>query len=423
MRVDQLGDLGRQGLLVFEQLALGDEFAHTAADHVDAQDRTVLHRDNLNLTLGTQDLAPRVAGQVVGEGGRLDAALLGRLGGDAHRGDLGLGVGDAGYAVVVDRRGVQAAEPLGDEDALGEADVRELQRRDQVADGGDGLDVGAAVFVDLHETALDLDADLHQAQTVGDRATADRDEHDLGGEGLAALQRDDHAGVGVLDALVAHAQLVLDAALAERPLQALGAGLLLQRQQVGQRLHDGHLGAERAPDAGELHADHTAAEHGHRLRGPVEDERVVAGDHPLAVDVEPGQRAGHRAGGQDDVAALVRRVARAHLGRADEADLALDDRDALGLAQAGEARHRGAADLVLVGVHARQVDAVETRLDAEGGRLTCLVGDLGGVQQRLGRDAAAVEARAAQLVLLDEQDALAQLHRAQRAGVAAAATT
>ena len=49
------------------------------------------------------------------------------------------------------------------------------------------------------------------------------------------------------------------------------------------------------------------------------------------------------------------------------------------------------------------------------------LGDLGGVQQRLGRDAAAVQARAADLVLLDERDRLAELGSAQGRRVAAAA--
>ena len=53
--------------------------------------------------------------------------------------------------------------------------------------------------------------------------------------------------------------------------------------------------------------------------------------------------------------------------------------------------------------------------------LARLVGDLRGVQQRLGRDAPAVQAGAADLVLLDQRDALAELGRSQRAGVAAAA--
>ena len=49
------------------------------------------------------------------------------------------------------------------------------------------------------------------------------------------------------------------------------------------------------------------------------------------------------------------------------------------------------------------------------------VRDLGRVQQRLGRDAAAVQARAADLVLLDQADGEAELGGAQRGRVAAAA--
>jgi hypothetical protein len=60
-------------------------------------------------------------------------------------------------------------------------------------------------------------------------------------------------------------------------------------------------------------------------------------------------------------------------------------------------------------VHAGDVDAVERRLDADRCRFTGAVGDLGRVQQCLGGDAAAVEAGAAELVLLDDDDALAEL--------------
>src|SRR5206468_7516987 len=48
------------------------------------------------------------------------------------------------------------------------------------------------------------------------------------------------------------------------------------------------------------------------------------------------------------------------------------------------------------------------------------VGDLGGVEQRLGRDAAAVQAGAADLVLLDHDHRQAELRGPERAGVAAA---
>ena len=72
---------------------------------------------------------------------------------------------------------------------------------------------------------------------------------------------------------------------------------------------------------------------------------------------------------------------------------------------------------------AGDVDALEGRADADLRRLPGVVRDLGGVQQRLGRDAAAVQAGAAQLVLLDQADGEAQLGGAQRRRVPAAAAT
>ena len=51
------------------------------------------------------------------------------------------------------------------------------------------------------------------------------------------------------------------------------------------------------------------------------------------------------------------------------------------------------------------------------------VGHLGGVQQRLGGDAATVQTRAPELVLLDEADGEAQLDGTQRRRVPPAAAT
>ena len=101
---------------------------------------------------------------------------------------------------------------------------------------------------------------------------------------------DPHAGLGVLDLLERLADLEPDAALAERPLERLRDVLVLGRDQPGQRLDDGHLGAERAPDAGELDADHAAAEHDRGGGHAVQRQRVLAGDDPLAVDLQAGQR-------------------------------------------------------------------------------------------------------------------------------------
>ena len=89
--------------------------------------------------------------------------------------------------------------------------------------------------------------------------------------------------------------------------------------------------------------------------------------------------------------------------------------------QALQALVEPADHAVLVGVDAGHVDADQLGLDAELLGLAGLVGDLAGVQQRLGRDAAPVQAGAAELVLLDQRDRQVQLRGAQRGGVTAAA--
>ena len=95
------------------------------------------------------DVALAVAGEVVVVGDDLvGAELLGGLRlGVADRGDLGVAVGDLRDVDVVDDDRVEARDLLGDEDALLEAAVRELQAGDDVADGVDAGDVGREALV------------------------------------------------------------------------------------------------------------------------------------------------------------------------------------------------------------------------------------------------------------------------------------
>src|SRR5208337_3739975 len=99
----------------------------------------------------------------------------------------------------------------------------------------------------------------------------------------------------------------------------------------------------------------------------------------------------------------------------DGVDLPARDR---GLQALPEPVHHG----VLVRKHAGNVDALEGGQDAEGGTVPGVVRDLRRVQQRLGRDAAAMQASPPDPVLFDQRHALAEFGRAQRAGVTAAAT-
>jgi hypothetical protein len=291
---------------------------------------------------------------------------------------------------------------------------------DQVADRVHALDRRAQELVGDDEAPFDANALLLVAEVGRRRSPPDRDEQQLGLERLAAVERDPHAVVGALDLLEPGAQLEADAAPAEGPLELLGIRVVLEWDEVGQRLDDRHLGAERRPGRRELAADDAAAQHDRRLGHPVELQGVLAGDDPLAVEVQARQRARVGTGREDQVRAGVAVVADLHRLRPGQVPLAVDDVDAATLDEAGEALPVLRDDAVLVLVHAGHVDALEGGIDAERRALAGLIGDLAGVQQRLGGDATAVQAGAADLVLLDQYDGFAEFGRPQRGRVAAA---
>src|SRR3954454_6510714 len=94
--VDEGRDVVGGGFPVDDQLRLGDEVTDPLADHVNAENRPVLRGDEVDRTGGLQDLRATVAGEVVGGGDDVVAALLRLLAGQADRGDLGVRVGDPG---------------------------------------------------------------------------------------------------------------------------------------------------------------------------------------------------------------------------------------------------------------------------------------------------------------------------------------
>ena len=297
--------------------------------------------------------------------------------------------------------------------------VGELEAGDDVADGVDAVDVGVATVVGQHEAALHRDTLLVVAEPVGRRSAADGHEQQLGLDDVATLDGHRDAVVGDLHGLERRARADHHAALAERPLERLRRGLVLGSDESRQRLDDRDVSAERPPDTGELAADHAAAQHDHGRRHLVETQRVLAGDHAAAVDLEAGERLGIGAGREDDVLADVGLAVDGDLARTCEPALSLDDGDAAALDQAGEPLEETGDDAVLVAVDAGHVDAVEGGSHAELLGVARRVGDLGGVEQRLGRDAADVEAGPAEVPLLDQADAQSELGRSQRTGVAA----
>src|SRR5829696_8868441 len=431
--VDELGDVDRQGLPVVDQHRLGDQVGDPGPDQVDPEHRAVLGGNDL-------DHAPQAVDQALGGGverelvdDHLVALLLGLGLGQADRRHLGGGEGDPRDAGVVDRRRALAGDRLGDQHALGEGGVGQGQRRrrQQVAERVHALDVGLQGVPALgdHEAAVQLDPDVLVAEVLDHRAATGGDQQQLGRHlrglalGVGHRHRDLLVGdLGVLQLGLDHRG---DAALLERPGQLALAVGVLQRDQAGQDLDDGHLGPHGAPEGGELDPDRPGPEHDHRLGQVVELQGVVGADHPLAVDLQARDRLGLGPGGQHQgpLRGQLAGPLDLHSARAGDPAAAAHDGDAVLLQVALEALDVLGDDVLAVGHRGRVVDRLDRGLDAPAlRRLVDTVHHLGRVQQRLGRDAAPVEAGAAAAVLLlDHGDLEAEAGRADRGRVPAGA--
>ena len=140
--------------------------------------------------------------------------------------------------------------------------VGEPRTAGDVADGVEARDVGAAVLVGDDMTAIQVHAQRFQALVV--RRDANGDDALLGGQLLdlaASFDGDGHTVLGLLDLADLGADAELYAALLERLLGGLGDLFVLDRHDAVDGFDDGHLGAQRAVEAGELDADGARANH------------------------------------------------------------------------------------------------------------------------------------------------------------------
>ena len=154
---------------------------------------------------------------------------------------------------------------------------------------------------------------------------------------------------------------IVDAAALERLLDDLGDVLVEAGEDLGQRLEDRDLGAEVGEHRRELAADDAAADDGGALGQLGDRQELVGGHDDRAVDVEAGQRAGHRARGQHDGVAGELEVAGGAAGHGDplagvEAAVAVEHRDLAALQQRAEPGHEAVDDRVLAGERGAPVD-------------------------------------------------------------------
>ena len=301
-----------------------------------------------------------------------------------------------------------------------------------IADGVEARHACGPVGSGDHVGLLDLHAQTFEAEVLDIADDADGDDGALGLQGFTAgadldLDRDAIARLGqFLDARP-------DAELQAAALEGLAGGgrdlLVLGWQDARQGLDHHHLGAERAVEAGELDADGARADDDQRLRRGLRNHGLAIGPDAVAVRLQSdlGNRARPCAGGQDDMLGLEgaapapllgdddlgRRRALFQLGRTfNHLDLVLAHQEADAGVQLGGDLARAFDDLAKI--EARLVGG-----QAVVAQVMQLLVDLAGLQQGLGRDAAPVQADAAQGLALHNGGLEAQLGGADGRDVAA----
>ena len=185
--------------------------------------------------------------------------------------------------------------------------------------------------------------------------------------------------------------------------------------------------AQIAVEGGELHADDAAANDDQRVIEPVTALQQLVGGHD-AGKRQPGDGRPHvdRAGGDQDSfgsMAVHRAVGggNVHLAGRGDAAHTLDEIDLCGFEKPMDAAPQLFRHAALIGENFAHVEGGVCRVNAHGRAVHRVPVDLGGVEQRLGGDAAPVQAGAAHLAALYHGGVQAQRRGTQGGGIAAGA--
>src|SRR5918994_309864 len=395
--------------------ALGYEVRHLGTYGVHAEDEIGLGvGDYLEEAVGLA-LYKGLADGPEGELGLVDlvALFLGLGFGETERGHLGAAEGDARDQVTVLGQGVLARHVLYGDDALVSGLVGEPEAPDHVSGRVHAVLGGTSVLVYLDDaTVAHLDFGHVQVQVLDHGLASEGDEERLRLQGLAFS----FAGLagGRVFAAVA-ATFALGLFLFAR----VGGGDLrvLQRHEAVQDLDDGYLGAEVVVHAGELDADGPGAEDYYRLGvALVIGDDVVRRDDLLPVKLQAWQGVYGGAGGDQDVPGLELLLSVVcfdlYLLGLDETAHAVVDGDLVLLHQALHAAPELGNYLLATLGGLRVVELQIPDLDPVFLAVPGVVQQVGRLEQRLGRDASHVQARAPEvpaLPLLDQGHAHTQL--------------
>ena len=321
-----------------------------------------------------------------------------------HPGHFRVGVDHAGDDAVVHVTGL-ARNQLDAGHALVLGLVRQHRPIGHVTDRPDAGGSGAEMVGGDEAPGVGGKAHGLKAEARRHRATTHRQQHHVrrqalrraAGHGLEAQGDPGGRGLGPGDLLT---QAEGDALLGHGPLEGLGQFRVRAGQGAVEIFHHRDLRPQAPPDRAQLQPDDPGADDDHRLRHGGEGQRPGGIDDPRLVHLDAGQtgRLGPR--GDDDVAGVEHSVPAGtrdrDLARSGDAAEALDPLDLVLLEQEFDALGQGPDAVALLLLHLGKVE-LDRALDAQAGKvLARQLVEFGGVQQRLGRDAADVQAGAAQ---------------------------
>ena len=343
-------------------------------------------------------------------------------------GNLGVGIDHAGDHAIV-HVAMFACHDL----CCGHAFVFGLMRQhrafNDVADSVDAFDRGfpGVAYRDLAAFGQ-LDPQTFKAQTVVERLAAGGDENDIGVQRVFAVilaQLVGHLGFGLggFGALNGSAHDKVDALLFQDTHKVL---LDFAIHAGGDRIEifdNRHLGPQTRVDRAEFEPDDARADHDQLFRDLVQRQRAGGGDDDLFVNLDTGKGRGFGPCGDDDVLGLVDLVTDLDLASFGDGGPAFDPVDLVLLEQELDPLGVGVDRVLFVGLHLRPIDRRAFALEAHIGKVVFgFVQHMRGMQQRLGRDTADVQAGAAQrLAALDTGGFEAQLGAADGGYIAAGA--
>ena len=321
--------------------------------------------------------------------------------------------------------------------------MRQHGRPSDIADGVDAGDIGSPEAVGLDNAALDRHAELFEPEIFDIADDADGGNHPLDRERLrrafGVLKRGDESVRFLLD--FCHFGRGKDFnPLLFKPLARISRDFrVLDGQNLRQHFDDSHLGAHGPIKGSEFDSDRARTHDDQALRKPVWDHGFEIGPDEPTVGLDARQHARPRAGRDDNVLGpigagpenalgdlslrLHRRLFRGvdeNLARLGDRRLAPDHIDLVLLEQKTDA----AIQLARHGARALDDSGrIEADLAIDGEAIVLgvvqVMEDFRRAQQRLGRNAAPVEADAAEMLALDDSGPEAELRRANGRDIAA----